>query len=79
MLLCVTPSRSIKPGVARFVSFREPQSTGGLLCAGGDVGSGKCAATVPKGGLTEREGQKGPKTVKHYQIAASQKSRAWRG
>lgn len=49
-----TPSRSIKPGVAEFVSFREPQSTGGPFCAGGDVGSGKCAATVPKEGLTEK-------------------------
>lgn len=56
---------------------REQQSAGDLLCAGGDVGNGMFAAIVPKEGLKEREGQKGPESLTHYQIPAAQKSRAW--
>lgn len=60
VFLHVTASRSVTPGVVEFVSFREQQSAGGPLCAGGDVGSGKFAVSVPKEGLKERGGQKGP-------------------
>jgi len=70
----VTLRGGTEPGVGEFVSLREQRRAGGPLCAGGDVGSREFAAVVPKEGL--REGQKGPKSPKCYQVAASWKSRA---